>query len=76
VSAARRHARQQLEAELDPAQREEIFRQLLAEEQTLKRLPEKYRARLREEAQLMGLLQRVHDEHDLLVRRGGVAGQR
>jgi tellurite resistance protein TerC len=69
VSAARRHARQYLETETDPAQREEIFRQLLAEERTLKRLPEKYRARIREEEKLMTLLRRAHEEHDVLLSR-------
>ena len=69
VSAARRHARQYLEAETDPTQREEVFRRLLAEEQTLRRLPEKYRARIREEEKLMALLRRAHDEHDILVSR-------
>ena len=63
ICAARRHATAYLEVETDPAHRAELFAMLLAEERTLKRLPEKYRARIREEEQLMELLARAHAEH-------------
>jgi tellurite resistance protein TerC len=69
VSAARRHASQYLDAETDPVHREEIFRQLLAEEEQLRQLPEKYRQRIREEEKLMDVLRRAHEEHDALVMR-------
>ncbi|MDQ3765240.1 MAG: TerC family protein [Actinomycetota bacterium] len=64
VSAARRHATEYLDVEKDPAWREEIFGKLLAEEAQLKKLPEKYRARIREEEKLMALLRQAHAEHD------------
>jgi tellurite resistance protein TerC len=64
VSAARRHAREYLEAETDPARREQIFIALLGEEAQLRALPEKYRRRIREEEKLMALLHRAHEAHD------------
>ncbi|MFI7698711.1 TerC family protein [Nonomuraea sp. NPDC049480] len=64
VSAARRHAQHYLEVEHDPALREELFGKLCAEEQQLRKLPEKYRRRIREEEKLMALLRKVHEEHD------------
>ena len=50
--------------ETDPAVREDVFQKLLAEEAHLRRLPEKYRARIREEEKLMELLRRAHAEHE------------
>jgi tellurite resistance protein TerC len=64
VSAARRHAAEYLDIETDSALREEIFSKLLANEAELRKLPEKYRARIREEDKLMSLLARAHAEHD------------
>ncbi|MEV0590120.1 TerC family protein [Nonomuraea cavernae] len=64
VSCARRHATEYLYVERDPARREEIFRDLLAEEATIRKLPEKYRARIRDEDKLMDLLRRAHADHD------------
>jgi tellurite resistance protein TerC len=64
VSAARRHATEYLMCETDPAVREDVFQKLLAEETHLRRLPEKYRARIREEEKLMELLRRAHAEHE------------
>jgi tellurite resistance protein TerC len=64
VSAARRHATEYLEIETDSAWREQVFARLLAEEAQLKQLPEKYRARIREQEKLMALLRRAHAEHD------------
>src|SRR3954463_12514525 len=63
VSAARRHATQYLDAETDPSDREEIYRRLLVEEEEMRRLPEKYRQRIREQEKLMVLLRRAHEEH-------------
>lgn len=65
VSAARRHATEYLTCETDPAVREDVFRKLLAEEAQLRRLPEKQRAKIRQEEQLMTLLRRAHAEHDV-----------
>ena len=64
VSAARRHAIEYLMCETDPAVREDVFQKLLAEEAHLRRLPEKYRARIREEEKLMELLRRAHAEKE------------
>jgi tellurite resistance protein TerC len=64
VSAARRHAIEYLMCETDPAVRESVFQKLLAEEAHLRRLPEKYRARIREEEKLMELLRRAHAEKE------------
>ncbi len=61
VAAARRHATEFLDIETDPAYCDEIFHRLLDEEAHLKSLPEKYRARIRQEDELMGLLRRAHD---------------
>jgi tellurite resistance protein TerC len=63
IASARRHAVEYLDIETDPARRAEVFNALLAEEATLKQLPEKYRARIREEEKLMALLKRAHEAH-------------
>ncbi|WP_258724628.1 TerC family protein [Cellulomonas sp. NS3] len=70
VAAARRHATEYLETENDPAYEEELFARLLREEEQLRALPEKYRARIRSERELMELLQRAHAEHDDAVSTG------
>lgn len=62
IAQARRHALQYCEVENDPALRAEIYAKLRAEEEQLKQLPEKYRARIREEEKLMALLKRAHAE--------------
>jgi tellurite resistance protein TerC len=66
VSGARRHATQYLDTdfETDPALRQKIFDRLLEEERTLRGLPEKYRARIREEDRLIRLIEQAHAEHD------------
>ncbi len=64
IASARRHAVEYLEIEeADPARRAEVFAMLCTEEMTLKRLPEKYRARIREEEKLMALMEKAHAEH-------------
>ncbi|CAM3316804.1 TerC/Alx family metal homeostasis membrane protein [Kibdelosporangium persicum] len=62
IAQARRHAVQLCEIEDDPALRAEIYAKLRAEEAQLKQLPEKYRARIREEEKLMELFRRAHAE--------------
>jgi len=65
VAAARRHADEFLNvAGNDPTYCDEIYHKLLDEEAHLRRLPEKYKARIREEDELMDLLRRAHDRHD------------
>jgi tellurite resistance protein TerC len=70
VSAARRHAREFLDVEQDPAYCDEIFHKLLKEEEQLRKLPEKYRRRIREEQELMELLRKAHRVHDERVEAG------
>lgn len=70
VAAARRHAREFLDVENDPVYCDEIFHRLLDEEAHLKRLPARYRARIREEDELMSLLQRAHALHDQRIADG------
>ncbi|HYQ65347.1 TerC family protein [Actinophytocola sp.] len=77
ICAARRHATAYLDIETDPAHREEIFAKLCAEEAVLKQLPERYRARIREEEKLVTLLARAHAAHAAAadtVPAGPVAG--
>ncbi|MEO3885864.1 TerC/Alx family metal homeostasis membrane protein [Nonomuraea sp. B5E05] len=64
VSAARRHAQEYLEVEHDPDVREQVYQRLLAEEEQLRRLPEKHRRWIREEESLMTLLRRAHEDHE------------
>ena len=70
VSAARRHAREFLDIEQDPAYCDEIFHKLLREEEQLRRLPEKYRRQIRQEDELMELLRRAHRVHEERVEAG------
>jgi tellurite resistance protein TerC len=70
VAAARRHATEFLDIETDPHYCDEIYHKLLDEEAHLKRLPEKYRARIRQEDELMDLLRRAHRVHDERVTAG------
>ena len=70
VSGARRHAAEYLDVEKDPERREELYRKLQAEEAVIRGLPEKYRARIREEDRLMDLLRRAHAAHDAGTRSG------
>ncbi|GAA3904456.1 putative membrane protein [Amorphoplanes auranticolor] len=70
VAAARRHATEFLDIETDPRYCDEIYHKLLDEEARIKRLPEKYRARIRQEDELMNLLRRAHRVHDERVAAG------
>ena len=70
VAAARRHAKEFLDIEIDPAYCDEIFHRLLDEEAHIRSLPEKYRARIRQEDELMALLRHAHTVHDQRVADG------
>jgi tellurite resistance protein TerC len=70
VAAARRHAREFLDIETDPAYCDVIFHRLLDEEAHIKRLPEKYRTQIREEDELVDLVRRAHLLHDQRVADG------
>jgi tellurite resistance protein TerC len=70
VAAARRHASEFLDIETDPRYCDEIYHRLLEEESHIKSLPEKYRARIRQEDELMALLRRAHSVHDVRVDAG------
>jgi tellurite resistance protein TerC len=63
MTAARRHAVEYLDVETDAARREEVFAELTAEIEVIKTLPEKYRARIRQQENLMALLERADAEH-------------
>lgn len=69
---ARRHATAYLDSEYthDPAERERIFRQLLAERDQILALGAKYRQRVRDEPALIDLLERAAAKHDEAVDRG------
>ncbi|NMO50523.1 TerC/Alx family metal homeostasis membrane protein [Actinoplanes sp. TBRC 11911] len=70
VAAARRHATEFLDIETDPAYCDEIYHRLLQEETRLRTLPEKHRARVRAEKDLMDLLGRAHKLHAQRVSEG------
>jgi tellurite resistance protein TerC len=70
VAAARRHASEFLEIETDPRYCDEIYHRLLDEEAHLRQLPEKQKARIRQEAELMELLRRAHEVHEQRVSAG------
>ncbi len=72
ISNARRHASAYLDSEYtaDPAERERIFRALLAERDQIIALGPKYRQKVRDEPALMELLERARVSHDAAVARG------
>jgi tellurite resistance protein TerC len=70
VNAARRHATEFLDVEKDPTYCDEIYHRLLVEEEALRSLPERHRARIRQEDELMALLQRAHRVHEERVADG------
>ena len=70
VAAARRHAHEFLDIEQDPAYCDEVFHKLLLEEAQLRKLPEKYRKRIRQEDELMDLLKKAHRVHEERVATG------
>ncbi|HEX5742058.1 MAG TPA: TerC family protein [Pilimelia sp.] len=63
VSKARRHALAYLEVERDPTLREHYYRQFAREVAELRRLPERYRARIRDEERLTALVRRAEETH-------------
>jgi tellurite resistance protein TerC len=71
VMNARRHATAycDLNYETDPAIRENIYNKMVAEEEQMKKLPEKYRAKIREEDKLMVLLSEAHKQHSSYLSR-------
>ncbi|MEO8816389.1 MAG: TerC family protein [Mycobacterium sp.] len=72
VSTARRHANEYLDLddEIDPSERAKTFAKLCAKEDQIKALPETYRARIRDERQLLDLLRRAHAAHEEFQSRG------
>ena len=75
IANARRHATSYLDSEYtaDPAERERIFRLLLAERDQIVALGPKYRQKVRDESALIALLERARDSHDAAVTRGEAA---
>jgi tellurite resistance protein TerC len=72
IGNARRHATCYLHSEYtdDPAERERIFRMLLRERDEIVALGPKYKQKVRNEAELMALLEKARDSHDAAVERG------
>ncbi len=72
ISNARRHATAYLDAEYttDPDERERIFRALVGERDQIIALGPKYRQMVRDESELMDLLERALASHDAAVARG------
>lgn len=70
ASAARRLAREYLDIDTDPDYTEEIYHRLLAEESRLVSLPERHQAPVREDQELMDLLERAHRVHEQRVATG------
>ncbi|UBU10533.1 TerC family protein [Nonomuraea gerenzanensis] len=63
VSMVRRLAQEYLDVEHDPELRGQLFARLLAEEERLRRLPDKHRKLIRGEDKLADLVRRAHEEH-------------
>jgi tellurite resistance protein TerC len=70
VAEARRHAREFLDIDQDPQYCDDVYHKLVNEESNIRQLPEKYRARIRQEDELMNLLERAHRVHDERVAAG------
>ncbi|BBX19912.1 transporter [Mycolicibacterium duvalii] len=72
IANARRHAIAYLDSEYtkDPEERERIFRALLDERDQILALGPKYRQMVRDEAELIDLLNRAAAKHDEAVARG------
>ena len=71
ISGAKRHATEYLDLnyETDITEREKIFARLCAEEEDLRRLPEKYKRLIRNETAFMELLRKAHEQHDDALER-------
>ena len=74
VSGAKRHAVEYLDLnyETDITERERIFAKMVAEEQQLQALPEKYKSLVHHETEFKDLLRRAHAEHDKALQREGL----
>jgi predicted tellurium resistance membrane protein TerC len=73
VMNARRHATAycDLNYETDAAVRENIYDKMVGEEEEIKKLPERYRAKIREEDKLLALLKEAHNQHASYLSRLG-----
>lgn len=71
ISGARRHATYYLDLnyETDINERERIFNRMCAEEQMLRKQPEKYKRFIRNETEFMALLRQAHEEHEAALER-------
>ena len=66
IKNTRRHAKQYLDTgfEADPVIRDKNYRGLIAEEQALLALPEKFKELIHDEHELLDLLDEAHATHD------------
>ncbi len=69
VSAARRHAPEYLDVEKDPQWREAILAKLLAKEAQIRKLPDKYRARIRFGRGVLPPKQHGPDAEDIAIKQ-------
>ena len=72
ITGARHHAEQYLSTtyETDEATRAKTYDRLQREIEALRRLPEKQRSRIRDQRDLMDLLERAEAEHEARVAEG------
>ena len=72
VTNARRHATQYLDLsyEADQGLRERTYQAMVDEEDQIRKLPDKYRQRIRQEHELMELIRRAHQVRDERVAQG------
>jgi tellurite resistance protein TerC len=71
ISGAKRHAAEYLDLtyETDITEREKIYAKLCAEEQDLRKLPEKFKRLIRNETEFMDMIRKAHAEHDAALER-------
>ncbi|MUK00526.1 TerC/Alx family metal homeostasis membrane protein [Vibrio cholerae] len=71
ISGAERHAAEYLDLtyETDITEREKIYAKLCAEEQDLRKLPEKFKRLIRNETEFMDMIRKAHAEHDAALER-------
>ncbi|MCU1516840.1 MAG: transporter [Pseudarthrobacter sp.] len=76
VSGAKRHATDYLDLsyETDMAERDKIFARMVREEDTIRKLPEKYKRLIRNETEFLELLRKAHTEHDKAQVRADAEG--
>ncbi|GGL01893.1 putative membrane protein [Mangrovihabitans endophyticus] len=70
MSAVRRHAREFLDVEPDPAYCDELYHRLVEDEERLQQLPDRFRQEADDDSELQDLLRRAHEVHAERVANG------